>query len=238
METIRVNGLKKRYGRLIALKGVNLSVRAGEITAVLGPNASGKTTLLKCLLGLVIPTEGEIYVKGFNVREGCDYRRFIGYMPQEPSFPENLSPRVLIELLSEVREEKPMEEERLVELFGLKDFMDRAVGSLSGGTKQKVSALLALAFSPEILILDEPTVGLDPLASSKLKEEVLHQRSGGKTVILTSHIMSEVEELADRVVLLIDGEVRVDASVSELKDRTRTESLEKAVAKILEGGFE
>ena len=122
MEAIEIKGLSKKFGDRYALRGVNLNVRSGEITAVLGPNASGKTTLLKCILGLVLPSEGEVRVNGRNIREGHDYRGDIGYMPQEPSFPENLTPRELLSLLSEVRRRDPAENvSRLVELFGLGD---------------------------------------------------------------------------------------------------------------------
>ncbi|NPA41844.1 MAG: ABC transporter ATP-binding protein [Aquificae bacterium] len=238
METIKVTNLKKRFRNVEVLKGVSLSVRNGEITAVLGPNASGKTTLLKCILGLVIPDEGTISVMGENTSEGYLYRRFIGYMPQEPNFPPNLTPRYLLELVADIRGFFPEQEvKRLVDVFKLGGFMDKPIGSLSGGTKQKVNSLLALAFNPEILILDEPTIGLDPLSSSKFKEEVLRRKDEGKTVLLTSHIMGEVEELADRVLLMIEGSIRIDSSVGELKERTGEKSLERALAKVLEESF-
>ena len=116
--------------------------------------------------------------------------------------------------------------------------MDRPVKLLSGGTKQKVSALIALTYEPSILILDEPTVGLDPVASSKLKEEIVSQKEMGKAVLLTSHIMSEVEELSDRVVLLIEGHLKLESSVRELKKRTGESTLERAIAKLMEEGLD
>ncbi len=238
MVSIEIKDLRKSYGSFEVLKGVNLSIKAGEITAILGPNASGKTTLLKSILGLVIPDSGDVMINGKSVREDNSYKKLIGYMPQEPSFPENLSLSDLISLLTDIRDQHPDEEiERLTELFRIKEFMKKPIGSLSGGTKQKVSALIALAFDPDVLILDEPTVGLDPVSSSKLKDEIRRKKDSMKTVLLTSHIMNEVEELADRVVLLIEGTVRVDSSISELKKRTGASSLEKALAKLLEENF-
>ena len=238
MAEIEIRGLEKSYGKNRVLKGIDLDINSGEITAILGPNASGKTTLLKCILGLVIPSRGEIKVKGKNVSEGYDYKRFIGYMPQEPSFPENLTPEELIGLISNIRGAYPKESiERLAELFRVKDFFRKQIRSLSGGTKQKVSAIIALAFNPDILILDEPTVGLDPVSSSKLKEEITGKKKEGKTVLLTSHIMSEVEELADRVVLLIEGSMKIDSSVQKLKEETGESKLERAIAKLMEEGL-
>ncbi len=238
MAEIEIRGLEKSYGKNKVLKGIDLDIYAGEITAVLGPNASGKTTLLKCILGLVIPSAGEIRVRGKEVGGSYEYRRFIGYMPQEPSFPENLTPEELIRLISSIRKVYPEDRiKALAELFKIKTFFNRQVRSLSGGTKQKVSALIALAFDPDILILDEPTVGLDPVSSSKLKEEIIRRKEEGKTVLLTSHIMSEVEQLADRVVLLIEGVKRFDSSVKELKEITGEDRLERAVAKLMEEGL-
>lgn len=235
METVRIEALRKSFGRLEVLKGIDLSVREGEITAVLGPNASGKTTLIKSLLGLVLPDEGRILVLGREIESDCGYRESVGYMPQEPSFPENLTPGGLLEFISNIRGGVSRKEVgRLVEIFKLADFMDKPIGSLSGGTKQKISALLALSFLPKVLILDEPTVGLDPIASSRLKEEILSQRERGVSVILTSHIISEVEELADRVVLLIDGRVKADGTPQEIKERFGERNLERAIARLLE----
>jgi len=235
VETIRIENLSKSYGRLRVLNKIDLSVRAGEVTAILGPNASGKTTLLKCILGLVVPDDGEVYVNGKNVKEGYSYRADIGYMPQEASFPDNLTARDLFKLISDIRGIHPEAEvHRLTKLFKVEDFMDRPLGSLSGGTRQKVSAILALAFEPAVLILDEPTVGLDPVASTRLKREILLWKERKRTVVLTSHIMSEVEELADRVVLLIDGRIKIDSTVGSLKEKTDSETLEEAIASLLE----
>ncbi len=235
---IEVQNLRKSYGRNEVLKGINLSVRRGEITAVLGPNASGKTTFLKCILSLVVPDEGSVKVMGEDIGGGYEYRKFIGYMPQNPSFPENLTPEEVLRLISDIRGDQPAEEiERLKKIFKIDRFMDRPIRSLSGGTRQKVSALVALSYNPPILILDEPTVGLDPVSSARFKEEILSIKDS-KVILITSHIMSEVEELADRVVLLIEGSVRIDSSVEEIKRDTGERTLEKALAKLLEDSLD
>ena len=236
MGRIEVKGLRKSFGRMEVLKGVSLTVESGEVLAILGPNASGKTTLLKSVLGLVLPDEGTIRVNGMNVREGFFYKEMIGYMPQDPSFPENVTPSELVSLISDLRGNFPKEEiERLIGIFSLNDHMSKPMKSLSGGTKQKINAVLALAFDPEFLILDEPTAGLDPISSTKLKEEILYRKHNGKGIILTTHIMSEVEELSDRVLFLIEGSVKVDMGVTELKEKTGEKTLERALARVLEG---
>lgn len=235
MGKIDVKSIRKKFGKIEVLKGVSLSVESGEAVAILGPNASGKTTLLKCILGLVLPDEGTIRVNGVDVKDSFLYKEMIGYMPQEPSFPENITPLELVALISDLRGSFPKEEmERLIAIFSLNNHMGKPMKVLSGGTKQKINAVLALAFDPEFLILDEPTAGLDPISSTKLKEEILYRKQNGKGIILTTHIMSEAEELADRVFFLIEGSVKVDMGIGELKERTGEKTLEKALAKILE----
>lgn len=236
MGRVEVKGLKKRFGKMEVLKGVSLTVERGEVVAVLGPNASGKTTLLKCILGLVLPDEGMVRVNGMDVRENFLYKEAIGYMPQEPSFPENVTPLELISLISDLRGSFPKTGiDRLVEAFRLSNYLQKPIKALSGGTKQKINAVLALAFDPEVLILDEPTAGLDPLSSTRLKEEILRRKSDGRVVILTTHIMNEVEELADRIIFLIEGKIEVDGGIEEIKSRVKESNLERALAKVLEG---
>lgn len=232
MEVLKVENLKKSFGKKEVLKGVSLKIEKGEIVAILGPNASGKTTFIKCILGLVIPDEGTIKIKGKELKSPY-YKKLLGYMPQEPHFPENLTPLELIELVSYVREEKP-NYENLVKIFKLEEFMNRKIRHLSGGTKQKVNALIAFSFNPELLILDEPTVGLDPISSAKLKEEILRRKEMGVSVLLTSHIVSEVEQLADRIEFIVEGRVRLRGSVKEIKDRAKERTLERAIIKLLE----
>ncbi len=235
MTVVEVRELYKSFRRLRVLKGLSFSAKEGEVVAILGPNASGKSTLLKSLLGLVKPDSGYIKILGEEVRENYEYKGKLGYMPQEPKFPHNITPNHLLRLVSKLRGFFPDENvERLKGLFRLEAFMEKPVHTLSGGTRQKINALIAFAFEPPILILDEPTAGLDPLSSSKLKDEILRLKEKGTTILLTSHIMSEVEELADRIILLIEGSLKVNSNVTELKRKLGASTLEKALALILE----
>jgi len=229
---IRVQGLSKRYGRLQVLDHLSLEIPEGRVTAVLGPNGAGKTTLIKSILGLVRPEEGVIVLRGETLNGDCEYRRHIGYMPQIARYPENLTGREIIRMIRGLRNGNGGEvDERLVEGLGVGPELDKPFRTLSGGNRQKVSAVLAFLFRPEILFLDEPTAGLDPISSSVLKDRILAEREEGRTIVLTSHVMSEVEELADSVVYLLDGKVRFDEPVRSLLASTGEPTLERAIAR-------
>ncbi len=230
---MEIEDLHKRFGRNRVLKGVNLRIKKGEITAILGPNASGKTTLIKCILGLVIPTSGRITVMGYDTRRGVEYRRLIGYMPQIARFPENLTVRELINMVKDIRGEGASEE-YYINLFGLERFLDKPLSVLSGGTRQKVNATLAFMFDNAMYILDEPTVGFDPVASTHFKDELIKLKNRGKSIVFTSHIMGEVEDLADRVVFLLGGRIRFDGTPQQFKEQTGENTLERAIARLME----
>jgi Cu-processing system ATP-binding protein len=229
-----VRGLAKRYGALPVLQGVSVTLARGRVTAILGPNGAGKTTLIKAILGLTRCERGEILFDGRVVGDGPAYRASIGYMPQSARFPEHLCANDLIALLSEMRGQAATLDRALIDQFRLGADLTKPFRTLSGGTRQKVNAVLAFLFNPDLLILDEPTAGLDPIASSVLKDKVLEEGSRGRTILLTSHVMSELEELADDIVFLLDGIVRFAGPLSELKVRTRQLSLERAVAQLMQ----
>jgi Cu-processing system ATP-binding protein len=231
-----VIGLHKRYGTTAVLRGVDMSARAGRVLAVIGANGAGKTTLIKCVLGLARHDGGEIRLAGQAV-QGDAYRARIGYMPQVARFPENLSGASLVRMVEGVRGASCQAGiyDRLVDRLELGAFIDQPLRTLSGGTRQKVNALLALVFAPEVLIFDEPTTGLDPISSGALKDEITRERAAGRAVILTSHITSELEELADDVLFLSDGRVGFAGSVSDLLRRTGQPRLERAVAALMRG---
>jgi Cu-processing system ATP-binding protein len=226
---IRIEGVRKRFGPLEVLKGVDLHIARGRVTAVIGPNGSGKTTLIRILLGLVRPDCGRIRWGEEVLNGDCGYRERVGYMPQIVRFPENLSGRELLDMIADLRAPGAQDVE-LIDAFGLQKDLDKPFRSLSGGTRQKVNAALAFRFTPELLILDEPTAGLDPLAARTLKEKVKSERDRGRTVILTSHVMSELESLADDVVFLVEGSIRYHGTLDELKRRTGESDLEGAIA--------
>jgi Cu-processing system ATP-binding protein len=230
---IEISGLNKRYGRLTVLDGLDLEIRPGAVTAVLGPNGAGKTTLIKSILGLVHPESGEIRFGGEVLGSSSEYRRRIGYMPQIPRYPENLKVGEIISMIRDLRGNPEEVDEELAVAFDLSREMDKPFKALSGGTRQKVSAVLAFLFRAELLILDEPTAGLDPISSSRLKDKVAREKDAGRTIILTSHIMSEVEELADRVVYLLDGRIHFDVEVADFVAGSGETNLERALARQL-----
>jgi Cu-processing system ATP-binding protein len=230
---IRVNGLTKRFGRLQVLDGLDLEIPAGRVTAILGPNGAGKTTLIKSMLGLVKPDGGEIRVGETRVNGDGAYRAAIGYMPQIPRYPENLTVREILHMIKDLRGRFDDLDEELVEVFDLRSQFEKPFKALSGGNRQRVSAALAFLFRPEILFLDEPTAGLDPIASSTLKDKILRERRAGRTVVLTSHVMSEVEELADSVVYVLEGRVYFEESVAGLIAKTGEANLERAMARMM-----
>jgi Cu-processing system ATP-binding protein len=230
---IEITGLSKRFGALRVLEGLDLRIAPGRVTALVGPNGAGKTTLVKAILGLARPDGGAVVVGGTRVNGDCGYRARIGYMPQIASFPENLTGAELLAMLKDLRGPAATLDEELVERLALADQLGKPMRTLSGGTRQKVNAVAAFLFAPELLILDEPTAGLDPVSSSVLKDKILAERGRGKTFIVASHIMGELEELADDVVVLLDGRLRFAGEVRELALRTRQRTLERAIAQIM-----
>lgn len=230
---IGIRNLAKRFGRSEVLRAIDLEVRRGRVTAIVGPNAAGKTTLLKMILGLTRPDRGELIFDGVRVNGDPAYRSRIGYMPQSPRFPDHLTGNELIALMTDLRAPTTTLDRELVDQFGVARELDKPLRTLSGGTRQKVNAVLAFLFDPELLILDEPTAGLDPVASGVLKSKIARSRTAGKTFILTSHIMSELEELADDVAFLLDGRVQFVGAIHDLKLYTHEFTLERAVASIM-----
>ena len=229
-------GLRKQFGRLTALDGVDIAVAAGRVTALVGPNGAGKSTLIKCLLGLVRPDEGSILLAGAPLDGGYDYRRGLGYMPQAPRFPDNLTGREVVDMLRDLRGHAAASDNELLEWFGESGALDRPVRVLSGGTRQKLNAAIAFLFQPELLILDEPTAGLDPVASGILKDKIRRVRDAGATVMLSSHLIAELEELAEDLVFLVDGRVRYAGTIAGLKERAGETGLERAMAALLRRG--
>jgi Cu-processing system ATP-binding protein len=230
---IRVEKLNKRFGRLQVLNNLDLEIGQGRVTAVLGPNGAGKTTLIKSILGLVKPDSGRIEVGGVRVNGDSSYRERIGYMPQIPRYPENLTVQEILHMIKDLRGRFDDLDDELIANFDLERQFEKPFKTLSGGNRQRVSAALAFLFRPEVLFLDEPTAGLDPLASSMLKDKILNEKKRGRTFVLTSHVMAEVEELADVVVYILDGSVYFEESVDGLLERTGEPTLERARARMM-----
>lgn len=229
---INVQHIKKSFGRLAVLQKVSFELNSGQIYSVLGPNGSGKTTLLKIMLGMVIPDGGKIQYLKKDILSDWKYRNTIGYLPQIARFPDNLTVRELILMITDVRKE-PANPEPLLQLFKLEQYLDARLGTLSGGTRQKVNIVLTFMFDCPLLILDEPTAGLDPVSVIKLKDLLRTKRTEGKTIIITSHIMSMIEELTNEVIFLLDGEIKFQGSIPRLSELTGHKNFEKSIASIL-----
>ncbi len=228
---IQVENLYKKFGKNEVLSGLNLTIEKGGIFAVLGPNGSGKTTLIKSILGMVVPNKGDISVYGIAIKKNWKYRQDIDYLPQIANFPGNLKVKELIRMIKDIRQ-RPSDEQTLIELFKLDSFLDKKLSTLSGGTRQKVNIVLAFMFDCPLLILDEPTTGLDPASLIRLKELIKKEKANGKTILITSHIMQFVAEMADEIVYLLEGKIYFKGSIEQLKKKTDQNDLEHAIAAI------
>lgn len=229
---VSIQNLHKKYGKHQVLSGLDLEIGNGGIFAVLGPNGSGKTTLIKCILGMVLPNKGSISINNQTIKNNSSYRRQIDYLPQIANFPSNLKVKELIKMIKDLRG-KTDEDKRLIALFKLEPFLDKKLGTLSGGTKQKVNLVLAFMFNSPLIILDEPTSGLDPITLIRLKDLIKSEKAKGKTIVITSHIMSFVEEVSDEIVFLLEGKIYFKGNISELKSKTNQPDFEHAIASLL-----
>lgn len=230
---IELEGVTKRFGKLQALDNIDVRFEAGKSYALIGPNGSGKTTLIKSILGMVIPTSGEIRVDGKSIRHDWKYREKIGYMPQIGHYPQNMRIGQLLDMMKNIRRDWTETDEELIDAFNLKKIYDKRMHAMSGGTRQKVSAALAFLFHAPILILDEPTAGLDPVSVEILKDKILREKTAGKLFIISSHILSDLDELSTDVVYIFEGKIEYHDSVEELKQQTGERRLGKAIAHMI-----
>ena len=183
---------------------------------------------------MVIPDGGKIFFDDTNISGSWQYRDRIGYMPQIGRYPENMSIGEVLDMIQDLRKKKESETDReLVHSFGLDSILNKRMRTLSGGTRQKVSASLAFLFHPEVLILDEPTAGLDPVASETLKEKIRKEKEKGRIILITSHILSDLDDLVTRVIYLQDGNLLFHKSISELRNDTGEEKLSRAIASVM-----
>ncbi len=229
---IRISGLEKRFKKLVALTDIHVQFNKGQVISLIGPNGSGKTTLIKCILGLVRPDRGQIELDGESIFKDETYRKKIGYMPQIGRYPDQMKVGQLFSLLKSIRSSVNLDEEML-ELYKLHEIWEKPMRSLSGGTRQKVSAAVAFLFDPEILILDEPTAGLDPLSSELLKEKIQREKAKGKLILITSHILSDLDDLTTHVLYLQEGSIQFNGNLNELKQQTGEEKFGKAIARFM-----
>lgn len=228
---IQIENLHKKFGKNLVLSDLGLDIKGGGIFAILGPNGSGKTTLIKSILGMVVPNKGSISVLDKPIKKNWKYRQEIDYLPQIANFPGNLKVKELIRMIKDLRQ-KESKEDKLIKTFGLDIFLDKKLGTLSGGTKQKVNIVLTFMFDSPLIILDEPTTGLDPASLIKLKELILQEKGRGKTILITTHIMQFVEEMADEIVYLLEGDIYFKGSIQQLMAKTQQTDFEHAIAAI------
>jgi ABC-2 type transport system ATP-binding protein len=225
---LSVNGLSKTYRdswgrpRIHALHAIDLELARGEIVGLLGPNGSGKTTLLKAILGLVRPTSGSATIGG-EPAGSTAARRLCGYLPEESTFPRSFKPRELLILFGAViglpPRERSAQADRLLETLGLGEFLARRLRDLSRGTLRRIGFALALLGDPPLLLLDEPTSGMDPLAARTVREELRRRAAAGATVLLSTHLASDVEGLCQRVAVLARGRLLALERVERLLER-------------------
>lgn len=233
---IRIENLYKRFRKLQVLDNISASFDQGQVVSLIGPNGSGKTTLIKSILGMVRPDKGKIIIDGKEITVDPAYRKDIGYMPQIGRYPDNMKIGQLFKMLQNLREVPEEKLDRsLIRDFHLESIFEKPMRTLSGGTRQKVSAGLSFLFDPKVLILDEPTAGLDPVASEILKEKILEEKRKNKLILITSHILSDLDELTTHVMYLQEGKLLFFKDIATLQEETGEMKLGKAIARIMKG---
>lgn len=231
---IIASNVSKRFGKLTALDDVSVTCNRGECIALIGPNGCGKTTLIKSILGMVVSDSGFITFNGKNIKHNWQYRENIGYMPQIGRYPDNMTIGQVLDMMKDIRgKKKAVTDDELIIRFGLNGILSKRMRTLSGGTRQKVSAALAFLFCPDVLILDEPTAGLDPVSSEILKEKITAEKNKGKLVLITSHILSELDDLVTQVIYMQEGKCCFHKSIAALRDDTGEQKLSKAIANVM-----
>ncbi|HQS52935.1 MAG: copper ABC transporter ATP-binding protein [Sphingobacteriales bacterium 17-39-43] len=235
---IQLKNISKHFGKLKALDGVTTICEKSECIALIGPNGCGKTTLIKTILGMVVPDSGSITFNGENILKHWQYRDQIGYMPQMGRYPDNMTIGQVLGMMKDIRGKSEGLDEDLIKAFSVQNLLNKRMGTLSGGTIQKVSAALAFLFNPSVLILDEPTAGLDPVASELFKEKILAEKDKGKLVLITSHILSDLDDLVTRIIYMQEGKLVFHKSIEELRQDTGEERLVKSIAQVMISNYE
>ncbi|MBS1642882.1 MAG: ABC transporter ATP-binding protein [Bacteroidetes bacterium] len=230
---IEIKNISKKFGKLNALNNVSATCNTSECIALIGPNGSGKTTLIKSILGMVVPNSGEIFFNKKTIAHQWNYREHIGYMPQIGRYPDNMTIGQVVDMMKDIRNQKSELDETLINKFELKEMYNKRMRTLSGGTRQKVSATLAFLFNPQVLILDEPTAGLDPVSSEILKEKIIEEKKKGKLILITSHVLSELDDLVSQVIYMQDGKLIFHKSIQQVHTDTGEVKLSKAIARVM-----
>ena len=237
MQEIKTIGLVKQYKNITAVDKLDLEIQRGELFSLLGVNGAGKTTTIKMLSCLTKPTEGDALVGGYSImNESEKVKRLIGVSPQETAIAQGLSVKENLELICGIhgfsKEKTALKTREISERFDLTTVLDRKAGKLSGGWQRRVSIAMALISDPQILFLDEPTLGLDVIARHELWETIRALR-GKVTIILTTHYMEEAEALSDRIAIMKNGKLLAVGTAEELKERAGTNDFEAAFVSIV-----
>jgi len=235
---IELEHVTKHYGNKVAISDLNLHIGKGEVFAFLGPNGAGKTTTIKLMCGLLFPTVGTIRIAGFDLKnQGGQARRLISYVPDQPFLYEKLTGREVLQFIADMYGMEPSHArprmEKMIELFGLHDFIDNLTERYSHGMRQRTVFAAALLHEPKVLIVDEPTVGLDPLNIRLLKDLLRQEARNGVTVFLSTHSLDIAEELADRIGVVAFGRLIGCGTLEHLRDQAEHEgSLEEVFLKL------
>jgi len=227
---IQCVNLSKSYSNVKALDNLNIEVKKGEIYGLIGPNGAGKTTTIKLLVGLIRPTNGSVFINGFDMnKDGLLAKKFIGYIPDEPFLYERLTPWELMDfkgsLFDMTQAEIDRKKSELLDLVGMLEYKNDLIEGFSLGMKQRVAVAIALLPEPPIIVVDEPLVGLDPRGMKRVKEIFVHLAGEGKTVFISTHMLNVVEEISHRVGVLNKGQLVAEGPIEELKD-AKDEKLE------------
>jgi len=231
---IIATNVSKSFGKLSVLQDISTTCHAGQSIALIGPNGSGKTTFIKCLLGMVVPDSGFITFDGKNIGKDWQYRDRIGYMPQTGRYPDHMTIGQVLDMMTDLRGKRRGDLDReLIVTWQLDAMLGKRMGTLSGGTRQKVSAALAFLFRPDVLILDEPTAGLDPLSSEMLKDKIRREREQGRLILITSHVLSDLEDIISEIIYLQDGRLVVHKAWESLREDTGEVRLSRAIGQVM-----
>ena len=219
---IEIRNVSRRYGSVRALNNVSISVPKGSVLGLLGQNGAGKTTLLNVITGYLAPTEGSVLINGCDtLLQPIEARSCVGYLPEQPPLYDEMTVREYLRFASELRgvERRAVaaHTDEIMELTGLSEMRDRLLGHLSKGYRQRAGMAQALCGDPEVLVLDEPTVGLDPKQITEIRD-LIRSLSHGRTIVFSSHILSEVQQLCSHVVILDHGEVKLDSGMDSMHD--------------------
>lgn len=233
--SLKILNLTKKYGSQTALNAINLEIGANEIVGLLGPNGAGKSTLMKSITGALTPDDGEIFFNGKNIAEfPLETKAKMGFLPENNPLYNDMFVREYLDFVADVRKVSRKRIDEIIALTGITPEKSKKTGQLSKGYRQRVGLAASILHEPELLILDEPTNGLDPNQILEIRE-VIRNVGSGKSVILSTHIMQEVEALCTRVILLNKGSIVQDCAVQDFKGRFR--SLEEAFAEYTMGGY-